>query len=269
MNKSDKLNINFAVKHNFYKLEEADKGNRIIKAIANTYNYFDSDYDVLRMNCAKKSIQERGANSQAPNKILHAKDHNLTQLPGKSIVEQETVINGYEVLYCESRLSETLDGEELLIKYLDGIYNQHSIGFRYINLEYIEKGDNNWDKFISTIVNPEDADKVGYGWDVKEIALYEWSTVAFGANKLTQYLGIKTENKALQLQNIYTKLNALINKAKHLDVKDKGLFELQHKQLKQMIYELNYQTAKASGKPTAKADNNLIESERNILLNLI
>jgi len=235
----NKSNIKFAVKSNYYKQEEIDKGNRIIKAIVNTYNYFDSDADVLRMGCAKKSINERGAKTNAPNKILHAKDHDLTKLPGKSILEEETTVDNLQVLYAESRLSETLDGEELLIKYLDGIYNQHSIGFRYMNLDYVEKNTPEWDKFLNTIINPEDAEKNGFGWDVKEIMWMEWSTVAFGANKLTSYLGVKTQNKELQLQNVYNKLDVLINKAKRLDIKDKGLFEMQYKQLQQMISEIS------------------------------
>ena len=187
-------------------------------------------------------------------------------------MEAETELNGNKVLYVESKLAETLDGEETLIKYKEGIYNQHSIGFRYVQIDYVEKDDDNWAKFIETSVNPEDVEKFGYGFDVKEINLHEWSTVAFGANKLTPYLGTKSANKYIQLQNVYVKLDALIKKANRFEVKDKKVFDLQYNQLKQMISEITYQkpspkdtipSPEVKGKPSASDtwDWNLMKSQ--------
>lgn len=237
----DKLNIPYQVKTNLTTYKEIDESSRIVKAVTNTYNYFDFDFDVLRVGCAKKSIEERGNNSNAPDKVLHALFHDLTRLPGKSMNEAETEVNGHQVLYAETKLSETVDGEDTLIKYQDGIYNQHSIGFRYMQLEFIEREAEGWDKFISTIINPEDAEKIGFGWDVTEINWHEWSTVPFGANKLTPFLGTKSQNKAIQLQNIYIKLDALIKKANRNEVKNNQIFQLQYNQLKQMISEITNQ----------------------------
>lgn len=234
-----KLDQHYAVKTNLSTYKEIDEGERIVKAVANTYNYFDHDFDVLRMGSAKKSIADRGAKSNANDKILHALFHDLRKLPGKSIHEDERTVNGHKVLYVESRLAETMDGEETLIKYKEGIYNQHSIGFRYMELKFVEQGEADWDKFISDLINPEDAEKIGFGWDVTEINLHEWSTVAFGANKLTPFLGTKTKNKNIHLQNIYTKMDALIKKANRQDIKNKKIFDLQLNQLKQMIAELS------------------------------
>ncbi len=142
------------------------------------------------------------------------------------------------MLYVESFLPETTLGEDTLINYKTGIYNQHSIGFRYMQLEYFEEEGEGWDEFMKDIINPEDAEKAGFGWEVKEINLHEWSTVAFGANKLTPYLGTKSQNKNILLQNIYLKLDTLIKKANRQEVKNKKLFELQISQLKQMIKEI-------------------------------
>jgi hypothetical protein len=238
LTKQDKLNIPFQVKSNLSTYKEIDEGQRTIKAVVNTYNYFDYDYDVLRVGCAKKSIQERGSNSQAPDKILHALFHDLRQLPGKSMNEKETEVNGNFVIYAESKLSESSDGEDTLIKYKDGIYNQHSIGFNYMQIEFVEKESEGWDNYIRDLINPEDAENAGFGWDVKEIKLHEWSTVALGANRLTPYLGVKTQNKKILLENVFAKLKALVEKSKRLEVKNKKIFELQYKQLQQMIYEL-------------------------------
>jgi len=236
--KQEKLNTPYQVKSNLASYKEIDEGNRTVKAIVNTYNYYDFDYDVLRMGAAKQSIEQRGSNTSANDKILHALFHDLTRLPGKSMNEVETVIDGKQVLYAESKLSETIDGEDTLTKYIDNIYNQHSIGFKYIQIEYIEKEGEGWNKFINSLINPEDADKIGFGWDVKEFNWYEWSTVPFGANKLTPALGVKTTNKTVLIDNIYLKLQSLVDKANRYEVKDKRKFELQYAQLKQMILEL-------------------------------
>lgn len=239
LTKQQKLSIPYQVKSNLAEYKEIDNSDRVVKAVVNTYNFFDYDYDVLRKGSAEKSIAERGDSTDAPDKILHALFHDLTQLPGKSHNEAETEINGNEVLYAETKLSETIDGEETLVKYNDGIYNQHSIGFRYMQIEYIEKESDGWDEFIKDLINPEDADLVGFGYDVKEINWHEWSTVAFGANKLTQTIKGKSVNKALQVQNIYKKMDAMIKASNRLDVKNKHIFNLQYKQLQQMIFELS------------------------------
>lgn len=268
MNKSDKLNIDFQIKSNLASYKEIDSSQRIIKAVVNTYNYFDSDFDVLRIGSAKRSIDNRGANSKAKDKILHAFNHNLYELPGKSIKEEETTVDGNPVLYTESKMSESTDGENLLIKYKEGIYNQHSIGFQYKQIEYIEEGSIEWDKFLVDLINPEDAIKVGFGWDVKEINWFEWSTVAFGANKLTPYLGTKSENKSVQLNNLYTKLDSLLRASKK-GIKNKSIFEMQYFQLKQMIKETMFVEQIKKPTPLKDSGNGVTQKSRRLLLTKI
>ncbi len=250
MTKDEKLAIPYQVKSNLASYKEIDEAGRTIKAVANTYNYFDYDYDVLRDGAAKKSIIERGARSKAHDKIMHALFHDLTKIVGRSENEAEIMMEGNPVLYVESYLPETTDGEDTLIKYISKMYNQHSIGFNYVHLEFIEEESDAWDEFLKDLINPEDAIKAGFGWNIWEINWHEWSTVARGANKLTPYLGVKTENKSVLLQNVFMKMNALIEKAKRFDVKNKKLFELQYKQLQQMIYEMT--TIEPSKKDIAK-----------------
>jgi phage head maturation protease len=265
----DKLSTPYQIKTNLSTYKEIDESSRTIKAVTNTYNFYDFDQDVLRPGAAKKSIADRGSKSSAPDKVLHALFHDLTRLPGKSMNEAETMQDGNMVLYAESKLSETVEGEETLIKYKDGIYNQHSIGFRYLQIDYIEKDAEGWDGFLKNLINPEEAEKFGFGYDVTEINWHEWSTVAFGANKLTHYLGTKSVNKAIQLQNIYAKLDALVKRANRKEVKDKSIFNLQYNQLKQMISELNDPkpvtkcTCKTKSKPqeiTTSIDYNFLKS---------
>ena len=240
MNKADKLNINFQVKSNKATFKELDESLRTITAIVNTYNYFDYDEDVLVPGCAKRSIEQRGSKSSASDKILHALFHDLNRLPGKSMEEMETTHESKNVLMCSSFLPETTEGENTLINYKSDIYNQHSIGFKYLDLEYLAKESEEFDKVLNTLINPEDAIKAEGLWLVKEIEWFEWSTVAFGANKLTPYLGVKSTNKNVQLNNLYTKLDTLIKQSKK-GIKQKKIFELQYLQVKQMIKEVLFQ----------------------------
>ena len=234
--KKDKLSVNYAVKENKFNKTEVDNSCRTVDLIANTYNYFDSDYDVLIMGCAAKSIQDRGVNSASPGKIKHLMHHDMQKVIAKPTLLEEVKLNDMEVLHANSFFPEVEDSDNELQKYKAGLYDQHSIGFRYMNGEWIEKGAENWVKYLNMLINPQDAENAGFMYIVKEIMFYEYSTVAFGANRLTDFLGTKSENKQVQYQNLITKLDDLHNMMR--DTKDKHAVELQERQLKQMIYEL-------------------------------
>jgi len=220
-------------------LKEIDATNRTIKLVANTLNFFDYDNDVLLKGCANRSISQRGAKSEAPDKIAHLLFHDMRRPVGKSMLEAEEVVDGKSVLYCETYMPETIDGDDTLTNYEAGVYNQHSIGFKYLDLEFFEKGGNGWDKFIAGLVNPEDADAAGYGWGVKEIKWWEYSTVTFGANKLTPYIGTKSENKVDIADALSKKIAILATKAMRRDIINKDAFNYELAQLQQMVYELS------------------------------
>lgn len=236
--KQKKLDTPYQVKSNLATYKELDEQSRTIKAVANTLNFYDYDKDVLRPGSFNKSIQQRGSQSSSPDKIMHLLFHDLKRPVGKSDSENETTIDSKKVIYVESFLPETTDGENTLLNYKSEIYNQHSVGMNYIQIEYVEKDATGWGKFIEKLINPEEAEKFGYGWDVSEVMWFEWSTVTFGANKLTEYLGTKSMNKMARYDTINKKLNSLFKKALRREVKNKKLFDLQVKQLQQMILEL-------------------------------
>ena len=231
--------IPFKVKTSHINFKEVDEDSRIVKAVVNTFDFFDYDFDVLRKGSAIKSIRERGAKSQAPNKIQHLLMHDMHRPVGKSQLESEEEVDGKSVLYTESFLPDTVDGDDTLIKYDAGIYNQHSIGFNYLQITHVEKGASGWDNFLKGLINPEDAEEVGYGYDVTEIKWHEYSTVTFGANKLTPYLGTKNAKKSDLVGIINQKLTILANKAMRREVKNKEAFDFEVAQLQQMILELS------------------------------
>jgi HK97 family phage prohead protease len=240
-----KKSAHYSVKGNTQlSLKDVDTVGRTVTGFYNTFNYFDSDFDVLVPGSAKKTIKERGPESTAVAKIKHALFHDLNQLPGKIKVLAEREVNGLSGIYFETRMSDTTIGNDTLKNYLDGVYDNHSIGFRYINIEMIEKASTKaWDKAVQSLVNPEEAEKAGIMFLVKEIELYEGSTVAFGANKLTPALGVKSGNKDALTIAIYNRINGLEKILKNGTQSDETMqsFQLQCLQLKQIVAEITEQ----------------------------
>lgn len=233
------LSMPYAVKsdHASEHKAEVDTSQRTVDLIANTYYWYDTYGDVLLSGCCAKSIQERGPKSSMPGKIKHLSNHDLRNGVGRPDMIEEASINGMEVLHANSWMSETTGGEQTLIKYQEGLIDQHSIGFNYITLTYMEPESEAWDELLKKLINPDDAISAGFMWAVPEIKLFEYSSLdGFGANRLTPFLGVKSSNVNVQYNNLVAKLDAL-----HVAMRSGGEKEtmiLQEKQIKQMIYEL-------------------------------
>jgi phage head maturation protease len=248
LGKDERLNRPYAIKTiegTKIAIKDIDLTKRIVTGFYNTYNYFDSDYDVLLSGSAKKSIVERGVSSNATAKIKHALFHDLTKLPGKiQVLDERTIdLNGMKItgIYFETKMLDTTDGNDTLIKYQEEVYDNHSIGFRYLDLEYIDKESEMWDTYLSILLNPEDADNAGFMYIVKEIKLYEGSTVAFGANQLTPFLGVKSQDRELLKIKVFERIDKLYKQLKVGTVSDESMkmFELQLLQLKQLYIEIS------------------------------
>jgi hypothetical protein len=192
---------------------------------------------VLLPGCAKKTIAERGPDSSATAKIKHALFHDLTKIPGKILVLKEATIDGITGIYFETKLADTELGEETLCNYLAGIWDNHSIGFRYLQLKEITKEASNWNQILDTLINPEEAVKRGCIYLVSEIKLYEGSTVAFGANELTPFLGFKTGNPVDLFNEKLQLFEETLHKSKQNDDFLQTL-EIQFLQIKQLYNDL-------------------------------
>lgn len=235
--KQIKLDTQYAVKGDISNYKEIDLSKRTVDLIANTYYYVDSVADVLVQGCCMKSIQDRGVKSDKPGKIKHLMHHNWEKIIARCDLLEETSMDGKYVLHANSYFPESMDSEQELIKYKNNLYDQHSIGYRYLNVEYLEPETNEWDKYLKLLINPDEAIKAGVMFIIKEIALYEYSTVMIGSNRLTDCLGVKSENKNVQYNNLIVKLESIYNSYKQ-GVRDKFTLECQERQIKQMIYEL-------------------------------
>jgi len=263
MTKDDKLNIEYKVKSIGMmqkSIHDIDFNKRVVTGFFNTFNFFDSDFDVLVMGAAKNSIEQHGVDSSAIRKIKHAMNHDLRRLPGKIQVLEETEIDGLKGIYFETRMSKSTLGVDTLINYQEGIFDNHSIGFRYLDLHFIDEESEEFEKVLDTLINPEDAQKAGFLYLVKEIELFEGSTVAIGANELTPFLGVKSGNVELQKVALNSKISLIEKQLKSGKQSDATLydFSIQLRQIKQMINEMEALSKSALAKGSGK-DVNILD----------
>jgi len=229
-------------------VKDIDTQSRTVTGFFNTYNFLDYDGDILVMGCAKKSIKERGVDSQAIAKIKHCLNHDLTTLCGKLTTLEEREIDGISGIYFESKMANTTLGIDTLKNYLDGIYDNHSIGFQYVpeKMMLIEReGHGNskqWDNTVAMLINPEAAENRTTMWVIKEIKMWEGSTVAFGANSLTPFLGMaKNMNKdsvILSMIDRIEKMERTMSSGTQSDEMMEAI-QLQSLQLKTMLNDLS------------------------------
>jgi hypothetical protein len=222
--------------------KDVDMSKRTVKVIPNTFYYYDSDGDVLLKGSTVKSIADRGPESSAPGKIKNVYAHDLKVQIGKPTLMDERVVDGMNCQYAESEILNTTKGNDTLIEYQEGVIDNHSIGFQYMSngLELVTADDADWNKWLSVLMNPNDAEDEGYMFLVSEIKQFEWSPVAFGANALTPYLGVKSENKDGLAIKVLERIDLLGKQLRHGRQSDETMqnYELEVLQLKQIINEL-------------------------------
>ncbi len=239
--RTKKMNSYYKVNESFETVtKDVDFSKRKVQVIPNTYLFFDSDFDVLMPGAASKTIKERGPDSISSAKIKNVKDHVISDRIGKPTLMDERKIDEKEVMYAESDMLRNTKGNDMLIEYQEGVIDQHSIGFRYIELDMVTADDREWEKMLAMLINPKDAEKVGFMFPVKEVEMFEFSPVSFGSNKLTPYLGVKSGNKEATQLKLYDRLDILYKQLSSGRQSDETMrdYELEVRQIKQIISEL-------------------------------
>jgi HK97 family phage prohead protease len=152
------------------EVKELNTESRTVSGYYSAKNMIDSDQDVLLDGFAKKSIAERGPDSDSNRKIVHLHQHNTIEPVGAI----KTLIEDSYGLYFESMIEDTPLGDIVLERYKNGTYREHSFGFSYV------AGKCEWGEFEG---------KEAYL--CSELKIYEGSTVTFGANENTPFTGFK------------------------------------------------------------------------------
>lgn len=158
-----------------------DSESRTISGYAAIFGNIDKAGDLLVKGCFAKSIQERGPESTANDKIAFLWMHDMSEPIARITVLREDD----KGLYFEAIVDEVELGDRALKQLESGTLNQFSFGFRYV----WEKCE--WDSEKDCFI-------------VKEVILYELSIVTIGCNGETEYLGLKSSEDC---ENEYRKLD--------------------------------------------------------------
>jgi hypothetical protein len=182
---------------------EIEDGSIEVSIIGNTFNYCDSQMDVLFAGCATKTVKELGVKGK--DLIYHLKDHDtstddrigyLQDIYEKDFALTDLGLNMQGNTTClvfDSLVKEALAGK-LYTQYVDKKVKQHSIGLQYMKIFMCINDPNdtehfaNWNKYFQFVINKEVITATGYFWAVTEIKLYEVSAVLWGSNELTPTL---------------------------------------------------------------------------------
>jgi len=124
-------------------------------------------------------------------RFAHLLNHDPSNIIGKPI---EVGTDG-KGAYMVSQLSKATSGRDALIKYEEGIYTEHSFGFRIV-------------KSHEEMIQNDNVEVV------EELQMYEASTVTWGANPNTPMISLNQMDELIQngklTQQILEKLDTLI-----------------------------------------------------------
>lgn len=201
----------FQVKSFDAEVKDIDTKQGVVTGYFASFGNVDSDGDVIQKGAFAKSIAENGPQSEQP-RIMHLWQHDAQKPLGRPHVLKEDDHG----LYFESKIADTSWGADALKLYEAGVINEHSIGFQTLR----SKSDH------------IDGDEVNV---IKEVKLYEGSSVTWGANENTPTTGMK----GMDVDKAVEKVQRLTKAVRSGTFRDETfhLLEIQLKQLEQFIID--------------------------------
>ncbi len=175
-------------------IEDVDDVKGIVTGYFSAFNNIDSDGDVIVSGSYKKTVAENGP--MGKNRIMHLLQHN----PLMPLAKPMELMEDGKGLRFVSKITETSYGKDVIKLYAEGVFNEHSVGFEII------KSDN----------------KAGYR-EIREIKLWEGSTVTWGANANTPIESMKSWDKPKSEDMLAKFCNILRNG----DVSDESMIQLE------------------------------------------
>jgi len=224
-------NMFYQVKNIPDSVKDVSESTRTVKVAISHTGSLDLDGDVIDPGAFTKTIAERGP--AKANLIWHLTDHNPSLKSAVGKFKELYMDNGYLVGVTE--IPNTTWGNDVLEFYKSGHINQHSIGFRTIKSEQV-KGETPYNL-------------------IKEILLYEGSSVLWGANPNTPTLGkgLTKEDEAKELSG---EMEMLVKSLRNGSYTDNAfeLIETRLKQIQQRISELTTQPVQVTVEPDNEAE---------------
>jgi len=181
-------------------IEDVDMKSRTVTGYFSRFGNKDFDGDIMEQGSLSKTISERGSKGLIPHILDHDIHITLKQLSKPKLYEKS------DGGFFESTISDTTNGIDTLKLYRDGVINQHSFGFKILQKE----------------------EKAGIR-HIKEVFLYEISTVTLGANSETPFTGFKSMNP-VELKSRYEVLTKAFKDGDYTD-ETFAILEAQIKQI--------------------------------------
>ena len=184
----------------------SDNAKRIsIEVVANTPLYLDSDRDVVMPDAFDFAGMEYPL-LDSHNKSSVRNIISWGAFDYKDVALSELGLNGEgstKTLVFNSTINKKSSPTEF-DKYADNLVRQHSLGFRYDDIEFAcnETGEDwleekaLWDEVYPQLLNKEEADNLGYFWVVKKGTPREVSSCVFGACKITPTLNVEEQSES-------------------------------------------------------------------------
>lgn len=200
--------LNLKVKTLALDLSDVDPKNRRVSGYFSSFDTLDSDKDIIRKGAFAESILQRGPQSAGNRKIAHLWNHDWSQ-PIAKIIELFEDDFGLKFV---SQLGRSVQANDVLLNYQDGILREHSVGFYY----------------LAEGTKLVDDSRVGAYHDITNVELFEGSTVTFGSNSLTPVLDVyKSENVAEHLQLLEDEMSKYINLLRNGEGSDERFYQIE------------------------------------------
>jgi uncharacterized protein len=180
-------------------VKDVDVKQRIVTGFFTSTGTLDSDGDVFAEGAFTKTIAEMGPGGK--NRIWHLLSHDRDKPLNKPFFLEERK----QGTYFETKMIKTPFCEMALALYEAGSISEHSVGF---------------------ITLKDEAKKEGYRL-IKEVKMLEGSTVLWGANENTPFIGLKAEDAT-------KRLHALEKLLRNGTFKQDEIFELIEMQIAQI-----------------------------------
>jgi len=212
----------YTTKNTSLELKDVDTEKGTVAGYFSAFDNVDSQGDIMRRGSYAKSIQENGP--MGKGRIGHLYMHDPLNPIGKITELKEDDFG----LYFESKMSKRPFAQDVLTMYQEGIIKEHSVGF--VPLVFSEIRDVN--------------NKLK-GYEITETKLREGSSVVFGANENTPFVGMKS------LEEIEGRMEVLESFIKGANVTDTTFVTIEN-ELSQLKALINTLVTKEPSKDTPK-----------------
>lgn len=145
-------------------IKDVDRKRGIVTGYCSSFDVVDSQKDVVKKGAFARTINAWGPDGK--NRIKNLFMHDPAWLVGRPLVLKEDDFG----LYHETQISQTSIGKDVLTLIADGVITEQSIGYDVIQAEDRDDGIR----------------------ELKELRLWEYSWVTWGANEVTPVTGMKS-----------------------------------------------------------------------------